>query len=368
MTVSIATAADCQALALSTLGLAETGVDLFSVEGIAASLRRAASFLCPCAPRQIVDAVLEVLRPVRPEPELLREDVGLILDLLVAAGDLVELRQGETRATRLIYLGPPTYVEKEPGWYLIAGVRPFGAPLIPADSGEVTCESGEVTCESHVRTIEIDPATASSVLRTLGLHRVAQDRWVGQPAKLTAAGLIEQVQIRLDVAIPAGDAAQFLVIDPAKPVTYYKGRWRGLQPTDSGDFVARRPQAYGADLWCALRVSDGVPQRLFDFPIDPVVPGRDEAWRLQAASDAARGAPQLYRMRSIDGPDTDVIVDFFSPLPGWAERRLQLAAVAADRSAGALFSFRASSAASEDLRRYLDEMLWMREMEDGGTA
>jgi hypothetical protein len=362
MTVSIATTADCQALALSTLGLAETGVDLFSVEGIAASLRRAASFLCPCAPRQIVDAVLEVLRPVRPEPELLREDVGLILDLLVAAGDLVELRQGETRATRLIYLGPPTYVEKEPGWYLIAGVRPFGAPLIPADSGEVTCES-------HVRTIEIDPATASSVLRTLGLHRVAQDRWVGQPAKLTAAGLIEQVQIRLDVAIPAGDAAQFLVIDPAKPVTYYKGRWRGLQPTDSGDFVARRPQAYGADLWCALRVSEGVPLRLFDFPIDnPIAPGRDEAWRLQAAIDAARGTPQLHRMRPIDGPGSDVIVDFFSPLPGWAERTLQLVAVATERSAGALFSFRASPTASEDLRRYMDEMLWMQAMGEGGIA
>jgi hypothetical protein len=362
MTISIATTAECEALALSALGLAGSGVDLFSMEGIAASLRRAASFLCPCAPRQIVDAVLEVLRPVRPEPQIPREDVAAVLDLLIAGGDLLELRQGETQKTRLIYLGPPTYVEKDQGRYLIAGVRPFGAPLIPGDLGEVTYER-------HVRSIKIDPANAASMLRTLGLHRVDADKWVRQPARMTAGALIEQVQIRLDAAIVAGDATQFLVIDPAKRVTYYKGRWRHLQNTDSGDFVARRPQAYGADLWCALRVSHGVPQRIFDFPIDnPVVPGRDEAWRLQAAIDVVRGTPQLYRMRSIDGPGSDGKVDFFSPLPGWAERRLQLVAVVADRSPGALFSFRASLSASEDIRRYLDEMLWMRAMEEGGSA
>ncbi|WP_156746880.1 hypothetical protein [Mycobacterium sp. E2733] len=220
-----------------------------------------------------------------------------------------------------------------------------------------------------MRSIEVDPATATSVLRTFGLHRIEPEKWVGQPAKLTATDLIEQVQVRLSTAVPAGDAAQFLVIDPGKPVTYYRGRRRPLQPTDSGEFVARRPQAYGADLWCALRVSNGVPQRLFDFPVDnPDVPGRDEAWRLQAAIDAVRGTPQLYRMRPTDGPNSDGIVDFFSPLPGWAERRLQLVAVPADRSTGALFSFRASSTACEDLRRYLGEMLWMQAMEEGGSA
>jgi hypothetical protein len=362
MTMSIATAAECEALALSTLGLADSGVDLFSTEGIAASLRRAACFLCPCAPRQIVDAVLEVLRPVRPEPQIPREDVVAVLDLLIAGGDLLELRQGETQKTRLIYLGPPTYVEKEQGRYLIAGVRPFGAPLIPGDLGKVTYER-------HVRSIEIDPADAASMLRALGLHRLEADKWVRQPARMTAAALIDQVQIRLDAALVAGDATQFLVIDPAKRVTYYKGRWRHLQHTDCGVFITRRPQAYVFDVWCALRVSNGVPQRLLDFPIDnPVVPGRDEAWRFQAAIDAVRGTPQLYRMASIDGPGSDVIVDFFSPLPGWAERRLQLVAVAADRSRGALFSFRASVSASEDIRRYLDEMLWMQAMEEGGGA
>jgi hypothetical protein len=207
------------------------------------------------------------------------------------------------------------------------------------------------------------------MMRTIGLHRIEPDKWIGQPAKLTAEELIELVQIRLDAALVAGDAIQFEIIDPAKRVTYYKKRWRALQHTDSGVFVTRRPQAYGLDLWCALRVSDGMPQRLFDFPIEnPVVPGRDEAWRLQAAIDAVRGTPQRYRMRSIDGPRSDVTVDFFSPLPGWAERRLQLVAVAADRSSGALFSFRASATASEDIRRYLDEMLWMQAMQEGGSA
>ena len=50
--------------AQEVLGLDAAGVDLFSTEGLCASLRRAASFLCPASPRQIVDAVLEALAPL----------------------------------------------------------------------------------------------------------------------------------------------------------------------------------------------------------------------------------------------------------------------------------------------------------------
>ncbi|WJR32510.1 hypothetical protein P3F83_18560 [Mycobacteroides immunogenum] len=360
MTVSIMNSAACQTLALDELGLGQTGADLFSVEGLAASLRRAASFLCPCPPRQIVDGVLQVLRPLRPDIGDLRGQIGDVLDLLIAGGDLVELRQDqETRATRLIYLGPPTYVEKAPGQYLVAGVRPYGKSLVDLDSAGVMFEA-------HTRTLCLDPATAPAELSTRGLARVSADVWVGRPRTESALGLLERVGVQVDNALQAGGLSQLHIIDPAKPVTYYKGRWRDLVPSDDGIFVGRREQAYGADLWCAVGVADGVPQQLVDFPIDdPVAPGRDEAWRFQAAIDAESDRPQRYRVRPIDG-GTNVIFDFFSPLPGWAERRLQLVGIPLNHQVGALFSVRIQTAASSALRKFLDEMLWMADISEEG--
>lgn len=361
MTVSILNPTDCELVALNELGLGHTGADLVSVEGIAASLRRAASFLCPCPPRQIVDAVLEVLRPLRPRADLRRGQVADVLDLLIAGGDLVELRQHqEMRTIRLIYLGPPTYVEKEPGRYLIAGVRPYGEPLVDLDSADVIHEA-------HTRTVTLNPATAAAELSTRGLLRVSPDTWVGCPRAETAANLLTRVGDQVDSALSAGILSQLHIIDPAKPVKYYKGRWRDLAPADDGIFVGRREQAYGADLWCAVGVADGVPQQLLDFPIDdPVAPGRDEAWRFQAAVDAESGRPQQYRLRTIDG-QSNVVFDFFSPLPGWAERRMQLVGIPINRQAGTLFSFQVPLEAVTSLREFLGETLWMVDMEEGDS-
>ena len=76
------------------------------------------------------------------------------------------------------------------------------------------------------------------------------------------------------------------------PVRYYKGRWREPIASD-GIFVARRPQAYGAPVWCAVELADGVPQAVLDLPIDSsIAPGWDDARKLQAALDAERGSPR----------------------------------------------------------------------------
>jgi hypothetical protein len=363
VTVSTIDPAGCERLALNELGIGKTGLNLFSVEGIAASLRRAASFLCPCSPRQIVDAVLLVLRPLQPVSVVTREQIVGVLDLLVAGGDLVELRQeDDTRTTRLLYLGPPTYVEKEPGRYLIVGVRPFGEPLVELNSAEVIYEA-------HTRTVILDPEMAEAELKTRGLHQLSPDLWIGRPKAETAADLLARVGIQVDVALPAGELSQLRIIDPGKPVRYYKGRWRDLAPSDSGIFVARREQAYGADLWCAVGATDGAPEQLLDFPIDdPVAPGRDEAWRLQAAIDAESGRPQQYRVRSVGGSESEVVFDFFSPLPGWAERRLQLVGSPVNHQGGALFSFRVPSAVNSALRDFLNESLWMADMEEEGKS
>jgi hypothetical protein len=167
------------------------------------------------------------------------------------------------------------------------------------------------------------------------------------------------------VAAEAGRLDGLSLLDPTSKVRYYKGRWRSPNATDRGIFVARRPQAYGADLWCLVRIDAGAPQRLLEFPVnDPVVPGRDEAWRYQAAVDALRGTPQQFRLRRGPSPSADVTIHFFSPLPGFAERYVQLAGLALGQSPGTLFSFRLPAGAVGDVTAFLTEMLWMTYEED----
>ncbi|SER98503.1 hypothetical protein SAMN05443377_12534 [Propionibacterium cyclohexanicum] len=349
------TVEDASTVAVAALGLDTDAIDLSSPEGLATSLRRAASFMCPTSPGRLVDAVLGALKPLHGD-ELKRDDLVDLLDHLVASGDLLELRQESGRWTRLLYLGPPSYIERVPGIYLLMGVRPFGAPLIGDELAEA------IEYEGHTRTLTAD---SDGELRSRGLHRVSMDSWVSSPSPERAAEFIGRHRARLDVAAEGGQLDGLLLLDPSSEVRYYRGRWRPPCPTDTGDFVARRPQAYGADLWCLVRFRAGESQRLIDFPVnDPVVPGRDEAWRYQAAVDSLRGAAQQFRLRRGFGSSACLTIDFFSPLPAFAERYVQLVGLALRKTPGTLFSFRLPAEAVGDVRAFLADMLWMTETED----
>lgn len=361
MKLSTLSAAEASALSARTLGLDPDLMPLTGPEGIAASLRRAASFMCPTSPSRLVDAVLAALRPVSQPDEVDRDQLVEILDHLVSAGDLLELREDAERSTRLLYLAPPSYVERAPGSYLLLGVRAYGAPLVDADLAQ------HVEVEGHTRTLVLEEATAGPLLARSGLHPLSRGRWAASPAKESAAGLIERVRTRLDVAGSSGHIEELELLDPATPVRYYRGRWQAPSEGHTGDFLARRPQAYGAPLWCAVRVDAGAPKRLVEFPMDnPTVPARDEAWRYQMAIDALRGHPQLYRLTSMASRDKTV-VSFFSPIPGFVERYLQLVGLALPDPPKALFAYRVPNRAIPDLETLLAGMLWMKALPEGSA-
>jgi len=304
--------------------------------------------------------VLGAVRPVADEAEISREDVADLLDLMVAAGDLLELRREEEQSTRLLYLGPPSCIEREPGVYLILGVRPFGASLVDFELAPL------VEREGHTRTIRIDAASGVERLEAAGLRQIERVRWVVAPGTEQAESLLARIKGRLDSAALSGDIDGLQIVDPTTKVRYYRGRWRAPHDGDNGDFLARRPQAYGADLWCAVRLLSGVPTKLVEFPIDnPVLPARDEAWRFQMAVDAGRGAPQRFATEPF-GSGGEVVVKFFSPIPGFAERYLQLVGLALEPS-GALFAYRVPEAAMPDLTQLLNDMLWMTTTSVEGT-
>lgn len=355
MSISRLTHHEATTLAVKTLDLDPDLVALSSAEGIASSIRRAAAFMCPTSPRQLINSVEAVLQPLCSDPEPIRPEIADMVDSLIAVGDLLELCDDvDDRLVRLLYLGPPSYVEREPGVYLLSGVRPYGVSLVDVALNR------SVEYEGEARSIRLDPAEADERLSSAGLERVEREQWVRSPRAERADQLIGRLSLQLDASRPSGEIEGLQILDPAARVTYYRGRWRSPGISDSGDFVARRPQEYGADLWCVVRMRNGAPQKMLEFPIDdPLVPARDEAWRLQMAIDAQHMNPQICATHSV-GADSHMVVRFFSPIPGFAQRYLELVGVPLPEAPRCLFAFRVPNGAMPDLEQMMEELLWMQ--------
>lgn len=347
--------------ATEALGLGATTVNLISPEGLCASLRRAASFLCPTSPREIVDAVLDAVVPLSSVGEPSRDDLMEYLDMLISQGDLWELQDQSEGATRQIFLAPPSFVVKEPGRYLVLGTRPFAAPLIGGDLAD------EMVYERQMRSINLPIDAAKSLLVAAGLREISRDQWIRHPRSCPSSELLDDYSLRLAAARPSGEIDGMTLIDPDSSVQHYRGRWRELKPSDTGLFVARRPQAYGADLWCIVRTSHGIPQTFIDLPVLNIDgSGHDEAWRAQAAIDAEQGHPQVLRLRADSGGTA--VLDGFSPLPSWAHRYLELVGSSTPHGKRALFSYEVAATVVPEVSAFLTEMLWMRVVVEGESA
>jgi hypothetical protein len=149
------------------------------------------------------------------------------------------------------------------------------------------------------------------------------------------------------------------ILDSGRPVNFYRGRWRQPSTKDTGQFVARRPQAYGSDLWCYVELKDGEPQHLIDLPLSAdSMRGCDEAWRLQAAIDAARHQPQSFRLEH--SGSAHVLLSLFGPPPSWLQRRWDgCGKPVSSRSALVTYLLPASNLAVE--LDFLRRMLWLEE-------
>ena len=338
--------------ALEVLGLDRERVGLLATEGLSASLRRAASFLCPASPRQIVDAVVNALSPL--SDGLDRDVVADTLDALVGSGDLLELRQ-PADGTRLLFLGPPSFVETRPGEYLLLGIRPRAAALLDGPERRL-----EIIYRGHTRFVQTNLATGDAPLIAAGLRPLSREQWTRAPRREPAAQAIATTcrRLRAEHATP-GTITGLTIIDSAKPVLFYKGRWREPGSEDNGIFTGRRPQAYGAPVWCVVEMMNGVPKALLDLPVDSsVAPGWDEARRIQAALDAVNGNPQVYRVR-VSVQKGSTIFDFFMPLPSWAERYIAISGCLGKNGPKSLFSYCLPDEAVEDAQRFLSASLWM---------
>ena len=351
--MKVLTPAEVSAKSVETLGLDSTLLDLSSVEAIACALRRAAGFFCPCSRRTLIKTAFEPLRGVHVETDLLAlvEDT---LEALVVHGDLLELCDAtqEAAGNKLLFAAPPSFVRRSSGTIMLLGVAPDGVSPVPSEIEQA------IEHVNHVRILRNENTDFSEQLNELGLIELKLSAWTKAPRHETAAEYVARMSQLIERAQVCGELPDLSLLEPKKPVRYYRGRW--VEPArQTGRFVGRRPQAYGADLWCYVEVQEGRAVRLVDFPTrDDHGRGCDEAWRLQAAIDHERGDPQVYRVRS--GPDRSQVIDLFSPVPMWARRRWEAIGEPATTS-GCLFSLKFSEADVGEEIAFAREYIWLKQ-------
>lgn len=353
-----------QVLAVSraALGLPLTG-DLSVDVLLAASIRRAASILCPCARSTLVRAVGESLQHLVEDTGDLSERIDAVLEGLVIGGDLLELSNVATDNSNAkstwVFPAPPAFVPRPSGRVFILGIVPDEASPLPSSL------SARLTHEGFTRVlVPQDSENLPAVLRGLGLLEMTETAWLRAPKQESAIDFRDGMARRLSNQPPSGNISDLTVLDPAKSPTYYRGRWIAPR-SETGTYVARRPQAYGAPLWGVADLKDGAALRFLDFPLKGSRwRGADMAWHLQMAIDHLRGAPQLYRR--VVQPN-GIRLDFFSPLPLWAQRRLSIVGQPA-QAEKCLFSYMISEQDAAAEEAFLQQRLWLTASKEGGAA
>lgn len=321
------------------------------------ALRRALFALAPASRADIVRYVAEPLSPLGID----RDAVESALDDLVVYGDAVEMRKGPDdpwdAPEVVLRPAPPSFVEREDGKLIIIGVAGDQATALPPDLDQ------RVTTHGPARILHASKAEyLADHLHNLGFAQLSEQAWLRLPAIETASAHRRHWTDALaKVSASQGIVDDLEILDWGRSVRYYSGRWRTPTAATNGMFVARRPQLYGARLWSFAAIENGVCRQILDFYEDqdrqrPC----DLAWRLQAAIDADLGHPQPVRVRQVD---ETCLLDFFGPLPAFAERRLLLTGTK-QASAGCLFSFAIDPSHTATELAALERSLWMRPVRD----
>jgi hypothetical protein len=351
------TATEVHAHKIRELGLDPTALDLDTPEGLAGALRRAASYLCPCSAATLVRAVVRPFRGLVPDLDKTKELVAETLEAMIAHGDVLEQPeiQGDVPSARvLLYAAPASFVVRESGIVVLIGITADRLSPLPSELEQCIQYLGYVR-----RIIPSVGEDLCSELRQLGMLELTPDAWLKVPKPVSALQRIMDMDRLLDGISPSRDIPGLLLLDPAKPVSYYRGRWTEPK-AQTGRFVARRQQAYGADLWCYVQVANGLPELLIDLPQrGSVWRGCDEAWHLQMAIDAQLGSPQRFRVTS--SVSDAVILELFSPVPAWARRRWDVIGEPVPHM-GNLFAYRIPKTEIDEERRFAREMLWLEEI------
>lgn len=358
MKAKILSANDITKEIVRELGFDPEDVAVTSIEVLSALVRRTAGLLCPCPRKRVLKNVLQSLDGVIPNHEDLKDEVDETIDMLVAHGDLLEhndITREFTRSEIVLNRAPLSFIKRDSGACVLLGITPDDRPVLPDFLHE------KILYNNFSRVIpDYAAPDVSTHLSGLGFIELPYKAWSKCPVPADPEKHIAAMDSHLMSSLAhSTDVIEGLrILDPSTTVEYYPDRW--VTPKEhTGRFIGRRPQAYGAALWCYVELAHGKPRRFLDLPL----PGSrwrgcDEAWHLQAAIDASVGRPQQYRVR--DGVRDFTILDLLSPVPSWAQRRWVMVGMSVPRYQ-CLMSFRFRFGEIGEEIRFAKEHLWLSE-------
>ena len=337
-----------------TLGMPDDQEAVLDDAMLAALARRCAGIHCPCSRATLRASLLECTHGLPASFDDLAESVDNAIEALIVGGDVLELNDvaiddSEVRQS-WVFAAPPSFVIRPDDSAFLFGIVPDQDTFLPSRF------AGRVVHRAFTRMLHPQPGEdLAHELKELGLQHLSDRAWLKSPRSEDPAAMVGRHQRLLAAQIPVRAIRDLKILDSARPVTYYRGRW--VDPTDQdGMFVARRPQEFGAPIWCLVELRNGEPIRLLDLPLARSRwRGCDSAWHLHAAMDHCLGTPQRYRRR-MDGDA--VRFDFFSPLPQWSQRRLMIFGRPAPRDR-CLLSYVLPANEADAEEDFLQKNLWL---------
>ncbi|MET3414544.1 hypothetical protein [Methylobacterium sp. 1030] len=340
--------------ACASFGIAPGDAGLLDESYLAAALRRLAGFLCPCSPKTVLRAMVESHLGLVSDAAAFSERVETIIETLVFAGDLLELAdialEGDATKSTWLVAAPPAFVARESGSVFILGLSADEQTPLPIEM------RSRMSLRRTIRSIDPSPGEdLAAALRGLGLRELSNTAWIRCPRAVNATALVAAYDTKLAAQRSSGDIPDLSVLNWSRKTRSYRARWTGPEAL-TGQFVVRRPQTFGANLWGYAQLRDGVPLKLLDLPLHGERwRGCDVAWRIQMAIDSLAGRPQEYRLRAAED---GARFDFFSPIPNWARRRLTLVGEEVD-TAGCLMSFLVPAREVAAKERFLSQLLYL---------
>lgn len=358
MKVNVLSSKDVAQDVVRDLGLNPEYVAVTYTEVLSALVRRTAGMLCPCTRKKVLKNVIQSLDGVIPNHGNLKDEVDEIIDMLIAHGDLLEhndITRDLTRSELILNIAPLAFIKRVSGACVLLGVSPDDRPVLP----DFLQEKIQYNNFTRMIAAEVDLDIPKHLLG-IGFIELPYKAWAKCPPSSTPDKHIASVHNHL--VSPIANTTEMIeglrILDPLTNVDYYPARWV-LPEGHTGVFLGRRPQAYGSDLWCYVELLDGKPRRFLDLPLPGSRwSGSDEAWHLQAAIDSYNGRPQHYKIR--DDADDFKILDLFSPIPSWAQRRWVMMGIPVPKQ-NCLMSFRFRSVEIEEEIKFAKEHLWLSE-------
>jgi hypothetical protein len=321
-------------------------------------LRRLCGFMCPCPQRVILAAAKRSLAPFGSATDALLAEMESTLEALLVVGDVIEVsRVGGTLDDEnrdWLFCGPPAFLELEGRCYVF-GIAPDDAPVL------VGTLRDRVRQDGIMRYLDDEEGQLGETLAALGMRRHTASKWLPRIHTQSPERFLEHVLNRLTSAGLRGDMPTTEWLTPAT-ATYvpYQRRWTS-EAAESGRAIGRAHPEFGAPLWFLARLVEGRIERALSLPFADM-PDRacDQAWRIQLALDAQRGAPGRYKA----WPEADGMRASISfPLPLSARRRLVLLGGLRNDRPGAGAVWIPQSAWTE-AEQYLQSELWLRSDQD----